>query len=49
LPVLIGAELDAGVDDMWPDAKTQQGRRAARDRRAIDAADPARQRVSRRR
>ncbi len=34
LAVLIGAELNATVDAMWPEPATQEGRRHARDRRA---------------
>jgi membrane protein len=33
LAVLIGAELNATIDDRWPDASTRQGRREARERR----------------
>ncbi|GAA3939712.1 membrane protein [Amorphoplanes auranticolor] len=34
LAVLIGAELNATIDDRWPDASTREGRRDARNRRA---------------
>jgi membrane protein len=33
IAVLLGAELNASVDDLWPDATTQHGRRQARRRR----------------
>ena len=36
LAVLIGAELNATIDDAWPDPSTRRGREDARNRRASD-------------